>query len=237
MKKAFVLIAILVAATTALAVHYVPPQEYGTAFTLHFSIYDSNSPWDFYKTAPAADDIKIRKDGGTWARATNAVTDLDNTMSLVLTATEMQAKCITVDVNDETAPALFGSDTWVIYTYGKLGVWNWIDANDGVNVDEVRGAPPLTSSGESDIGRLIMLKLGAVDDDPNAGSLTYNVQRFLVGDAYGRLGAPVGASISADIAAVDSGILSSTITGTSMTLEESLAYISGKVKSLWKVGN
>jgi len=128
MKKTTLAIVIgLVFGVIAQAVHYVPPQKYGEEFTLHFSIYDSNSPWQYYETAPAADDVYVRKAGGAAARATNAVTDLNHTMSLVLTATEMTAAVVTVDVNDETAPPLFGSDTWVIYTHGHASAQNAFD--------------------------------------------------------------------------------------------------------------
>jgi len=128
MKKLICAIIIgLVFGAIASAVHYVPAQKYGQEFTLHFSVYDSNSPWQYYETAPAADDVYVRKDGGAAVRATNAVTDLNHTMSIVLTATEMTAAVVTIDVNDETAPPLFGSDTWVIYTHGNASAQNAFD--------------------------------------------------------------------------------------------------------------
>jgi hypothetical protein len=110
----------------AQGVHYLQA-KYGQEFTLYFSIFDSNLPHAFYQTAPAADDMSIRKDGGDRARATNAVTDLDHVMKLVLTATEMTAGVVTVDANDETSPKLYGDDTWIIYTYGNASATHAFD--------------------------------------------------------------------------------------------------------------
>ena len=104
-----------------------PPVKYGQQVTVYFSIYDSNSPWQYYETAPAADDVYVRKDGGAAARATNAVTDLDHTMSLVLTAAEMQAAIVTVDINDETSPAVYGSETIIIPTFGNASALQEFD--------------------------------------------------------------------------------------------------------------
>jgi len=64
----------------------------------------------------------------------------------------------------------------------------------------VRGETPLAGGGYTDIGQIVRINLGAVDDDPNAGSLNYNVQNYLTGDAFARMGASAGASVSADIA-------------------------------------
>ena len=97
---------------------WLPPAQYATAYTLYFGVYDSNSPWRAYETAPAAEDIHVFQDGASEARATNAVTDLGRTFKLVLTATEMTARVVTVDVNDASTVPLFGDETFYIPTYG-----------------------------------------------------------------------------------------------------------------------
>jgi len=38
---------------------WLPPAQYATAYTLYFGVYDSNSPWRAYETAPAAEDIHV----------------------------------------------------------------------------------------------------------------------------------------------------------------------------------
>jgi hypothetical protein len=128
-RRIFTIVAILFFAGTVLGTIVYPPAKYGVETTIYFSVYDSNSPWQFYETAPAADDVSVRKDGGARARATNAITDLDHVMKLVLTATEMQAAVVTVDVNDESVPALYGSDTIIIPTYGHESAWTIKDSN------------------------------------------------------------------------------------------------------------
>lgn len=128
-QRIITIVAILFFAGTVLGTIVYPPAKYGVETTIYFSVYDSNSPWQFYETAPAADDVSVRKNGGTRARATNAISDLDHVMKLVLTATEMQAAVVTVDVNDESSPALYGSETIVIPTYGHESAWTIKDSN------------------------------------------------------------------------------------------------------------
>ena len=97
---------------------WLPPAKYATEYTLYFGVYDSNSPWRNYETAPAAADVHVFQDGASEAQASNAVTDLGRTFKLVLTASEMTAAVVTVDVNDAMAEPLFGDETWYIPTYG-----------------------------------------------------------------------------------------------------------------------
>lgn len=110
---------LLATATVATATIVYPPLKYGTQTTIYFGLYDSNSPWRAYDTAPAANDVYLLKDGGTPARTTNAVTRLGNgVFTLTLTATEMSAKTVVVDVNDHDDPPLYGDEQIVIPTFG-----------------------------------------------------------------------------------------------------------------------
>ena len=97
---------------------WLPPAKYATEYTLYFGVYDSNSPWRNYETAPAAADIHVFQDGASEAQPSNAVTDLGRTFKLVLTATEMTARVVSVDVNDANATPLYGDETFYIPTYG-----------------------------------------------------------------------------------------------------------------------
>ncbi|MFH0981866.1 MAG: hypothetical protein V2A79_10035 [Planctomycetota bacterium] len=106
---------------------WLPPAKYATQYTLYFTIYDSNSPWRVYETAPAAADVWVFQDGVSGARATNAVTDLGRTFSLVLTNTEMTAAVVTVDVNDDTATPLFGDAVFYIPTFGNASAYHVFD--------------------------------------------------------------------------------------------------------------
>ena len=102
---------------------WLPPAKYATEYTLYFGVYDSNSPWRNYETAPAAADIHVFQDGASEARAANAVTDIGRTFKLVLTAGEMTAAVVTVDINDATATPLFGDETFYIPTYGNASAY------------------------------------------------------------------------------------------------------------------
>jgi len=66
-------------ATAASATIVYPPVKYGQEVTIYFGLYDSNSPWRNYATAPAAGDVHVFQDGASEARAANAVTDLGRT--------------------------------------------------------------------------------------------------------------------------------------------------------------
>ena len=106
---------------------WLPPAKYATEYTLYFGVYDSNSPWRNYETAPAAADIHVFQDGASEARAANAVTDIGRTFKLVLTAGEMTAAVVTVDINDATATPLYGDETWYIPTYGNASALQAFD--------------------------------------------------------------------------------------------------------------
>ena len=94
---------------------YLPSAQKGVAYTLPFTVIDSNSPWRVYETAPAATDVYIYQDNASGARATNAVTDLGRSFTLVLTAGEMTANhWVTIDVNDHSDPPLFGDQVFYI---------------------------------------------------------------------------------------------------------------------------
>jgi len=97
---------------------WLPPAKYATEYTLYFGVYDSNSPWRNYETAPEANDIHVFQDGASEARAANAVTDIGRSFKIVLTAGEMTARVVTVDINDATAEPAFGDETFYIPTYG-----------------------------------------------------------------------------------------------------------------------
>ena len=134
---------------------WLPPAKYATEYTLYFGVYDSNSPWRNYETAPEANDIHVFQDGASEARAANAVTDLGRTFKLVLTAGEMTAAVVTVDVNDANSVPLFGDETFYIPTYGNAsalqafdldsatvslaagGITSTIMATDSITADEL----------------------------------------------------------------------------------------------------
>jgi hypothetical protein len=109
---------------------YIPPVKYGQQFTFYFNVFSSSDPNRFYATAPASADVHIIKDGGAAENPTNSITDLGKTFSLVLTATEMQAAVVIVEVNDATAAAAYMDESWAIPTYGNTSALNAFDLDD-----------------------------------------------------------------------------------------------------------
>lgn len=85
--------------------------------------------------------------------------------------------------------------------------WNATTHMANVDVNYVQEDDPLSAGGYSDLSQIIRMQLEAtVDADPNAGSIAKLTKDYLTGDAYARLGAPVGASVSADIAALSTKV-------------------------------
>jgi hypothetical protein len=123
-SRRFVLVGMLsVLAGVAVATVVYPPVQYGQQCRIYFTLYDSNSPWRSYMTVPAATDVNVVKDGGTGANATNSVARVGRQCSLLLTATEMQAACVCVEVNDADSPKLYMDETIVIPTFGNASAF------------------------------------------------------------------------------------------------------------------
>lgn len=114
----------------------------GVAFDLYFSLYKTDGT---IIPNPGTYTAKIIKNGGTVADCANSVTEVDTTygcLKLTLSATEMNADSVWVQIKDDTT-----------------------------------GCVPFCAT-------------------------IYTAVANITGDAYARLGAPAGASVSADVAAV-----------------------------------
>ena len=76
--------------------------RYGIQETFYFPLIDAGT-LDLAVSAdytPAAADCRLMKDGGSWAQATNTIADETEGWSITLTATEMQATRILVNIID-----------------------------------------------------------------------------------------------------------------------------------------
>ncbi len=94
-----------------------PPKK-NTAFTLYFTLYKNDGT---VVANPGTYTLKVSKDGGAVATATNTVTEVDTTYgecSLVLTATEMNADAIWVYITDNTTGTV--PFTCTLYTAANL---------------------------------------------------------------------------------------------------------------------
>lgn len=109
-------------------------RKYGTATTIYFPLIDAGTN-NFAVSGDythSSGDVKISKDGGAAATATNAPAAITmgngGMWELDLTATEMQAKTIIVTIIDATTKAV-EDQMIIIETYGanngEINVWDW----------------------------------------------------------------------------------------------------------------
>jgi hypothetical protein len=176
LSLALLLLTIIAVPLSATIVY--PPVKYGKEVTVYFGLYDSNSTWRNYATAPAAADVHVFQDGASEARAANAVTDLGRTFSLVLTAAEMQAKIVVVDINDASDPPLYCDEQIIIPTYGHASALNQLDldlatvdakltaANDNVVVD-VNQVDVMSATARTNFEKWFATNWATVFDDTN----------------------------------------------------------------------
>ena len=120
MKKLLAL-ALLFLATPAVADSNITA-KYGTAATIYFELRDAeeSTPGLILEASAtcATGDVKLIKDGLASANSTSCFTsETLGIYSLALTATEMQAKVISIVVDDATATEVWLNKVINIYTY------------------------------------------------------------------------------------------------------------------------
>ncbi len=101
--------------------------KYGEAATLDFCLYDSNSPWALYETAPATADVNVFRDQGVSESADNAIVDEGPFFSWTISAAEATAKTITLVIQDATAPPAYMDSVIVITTFGDASALHTFD--------------------------------------------------------------------------------------------------------------
>ena len=111
--------------------------KYGIQQTFYFPLIDAGTT-DLAVSAdytPAAADSRISKDGGTWAQTTNAVVDETEGWSITLTAAEMQATRIHVNIVDAATKAVEDQSLVISTVFsGQL------EASQGIIIGEVDNA-------------------------------------------------------------------------------------------------
>lgn len=133
MKRILALVTALLIATPAWACDHFT-RAYGTQTTLDFCLYVTDATVGAVKVesaAHASGDTYLMKDEAAEANTTNGFTDEGSCYSIVLTATEMQAARILVNIEDQ------GTKTWadkclVVETYGNASAQFGVSAD--VNV-------------------------------------------------------------------------------------------------------
>lgn len=203
-----------------------PPKK-NTAFTLYFTLYKNDGT---VVANPGTITKKVSIDGGAVADISASVTEEDTTYgqcSVVLSASEMNGDAIWVYIKDDTSGCVpftatiytagetldeVKSDTAAILVDTGTTLDGKIDTIDGI-VDSIladTGTDGVVVAAGSKTGyTLSAAGIQAIWDAlssalTTAGSIGKRLVDYLTGDIFGRLGAPAGASVSADIAAVKS---------------------------------
>lgn len=198
------------------------------AFRATFPLFDNDGD---LVTGAAGLDSEISKDAGTFTDCTNEATEIASNSGMYyldLTATEMNADTVVIIVKTSTTdakttpivlyPQADGLDRDVNITH-----WN----GTAVASPDTAGYPVVTVKDGTGAGE-IALTAGSVDNVGTVATLTGHTAQ--TGDSFARLGAPAGASISADIATVDTvadGIQTDLSNGT-----DGLGAIKGAVDGL-----
>lgn len=175
------------------------------AYRVTFPILDADGD---LVTAAGALDSEVSKDGGTFADCTNEATEIATSSGMYyldLTATEMNADTVSIIVkstNGKTTPL-------VLYPQAdgldrNVNVTHWSGA--AVATPDTAGYPKTTIKDGTGAGE-IALTGGAIDSVTLCATVTtLTGHTAQTGDSFARLGAPAGASVSADIATVDTGV-------------------------------
>ena len=148
-------------------------RKYGTAATIRIPLIKAgvtnhavSADW-----TPAAGDVKIQKDGGGWNNVTTlpTATAAGNaaTWAFALTATEMQAAVIEIEISDAATKAV-EDDHFQIETFGNVSANIVADLSDGVRLGLT--ALPNAAAGASNglplsvdsSGRVDMLKINGI---------------------------------------------------------------------------
>jgi len=115
-------------------------RKYATETTINFQLYETDGASFKVDAAHAAGDSVIMKDEGAEANTTNGFTDEGTGYSIVLSATEMTAARIVVYIADQTSPAVWIDEAFVVETYGNASAMHAFDldtATQDVNVAQI----------------------------------------------------------------------------------------------------
>jgi hypothetical protein len=83
----------------------------------------------------AAGDVKISKDGGTFANVTNLPTQIGSTgwWKITLTATELTCKKAIIEIVDQTSTKIWNDTGFVVDTYGHASAMHEFSRSQNVN--------------------------------------------------------------------------------------------------------
>jgi len=204
---------------------YTPETEkkFGDTTITYCSITDGNAPSSYTDTA--ADFNEIGDGTGEYRLRIGASeftsSDKDYLVKIVVSGCRISRFIVHTVIGDVSKIATtddggtINVDSGLVQSVLKswdgndltAAAWNTTTNMVNVDVNYVLSDTPLSGSGYSDITQIVRMQLeSAIDDDPNAGSVSKLLKDYLTGDAYTRLGSPVGASMSTDIASIQTTV-------------------------------
>lgn len=194
---------------------YVTPKK-NSAFIIYVGLPSVGTPGAFQSSPTiASGDFKVSKDGAAYANLTNLPAATSQGVQLSLTSTEMNADNVSIICHDAAGSEWLDvfvniqtsarqvDDLAYPATSGRSMV---VDASGLVDANAVKVGP--TGSGTAQTAGDIFSKVTgltftvASQVDVNVVDWKGSAAAAMTGDAFARLGAPAGASVSADIAAV-----------------------------------
>ncbi len=135
--------------------------KYGVEYILNFELYETDGI-DFKTDATdEGADCSIRKDQGADTTSTNDFIDEGISYSLTITATEMQAKEVIVQIVDGTSTKTYLDKAIVIETYGNASALHAMDFDDAVR----GGMTSLPNANADAAGGLAISDAGGLDMD------------------------------------------------------------------------
>jgi hypothetical protein len=175
-------------------------RKYGVETTIDFVLFETDGIDFKVDAVHASGDTVIMKDEAAETSTSNSFTDEGQGYSIVITATEMEAARVVVYIVDQGTKAWLDT-AFVVETYGNASAMHAFDldtATQGVNVTQISGDSPAADNAEAFFDGTGYA--GTNNVIPTVTTLTGHTAQ--TGDNYARIGAPAGASVSADVAAV-----------------------------------
>jgi len=143
-------------------------REYAVSDTIYFPLIDATTGDFFTGTAPVAGDVRVSKDGGTNSNATNFPTIIPTSSGIwkiVLTATELTAKVISLWIVDATATKLWKDQCIIIDTYGNASAQHLLNLNEAMRGTDNAALATDLATAQLDLDDLtVLITKGTVSD-------------------------------------------------------------------------
>ncbi len=136
-------------------------RKYGVQTTLHFTLIEIDGVNFRVDAADGGADLAIMKDEGAEVTCVNDFADEGTGYSIVVTATEMEAKEILIYAVDQSGTKVWLDDTLKIETYGNAAAMHAMDFDDAVR----GGMTALPNAAANAAGGLPVSSAGGLDLD------------------------------------------------------------------------